>query len=301
MSTGACGIDCTTCRLHVMGICSTCGAGNSDAGRDKLAAQNRLFGSGCPILSCAVERGMAYCLRDCNEFPCGEFSARQYPFSQGFLDMQSRRRTKIESRPLAAWPITTADFWAELEAKRAEEVCANSGAVFLNGNYRLQCLNEVWEIDVQEQRIFKVEGFFGGEWDRQVPFLLLLYLVKAQATLPSGEMAAPRELVKGGDFFQGRYRLQTDELERVFGGAGDTFLEVAKKLGAQQTGGADFSVRFNVLPKLLVEYLLWHADEEFPPRVIILLGSDTTEHFPPDATAILVNLLTGRILSSVHG
>ncbi len=301
MSTGACGIDCTTCRLHVMGICSTCGAGNSDVGRDKLAAQNRLFGSGCPILSCAVERGIAYCLRDCNDFPCGEFSAGQYPFSQGFLDMQSRRRAKIESRPQAAWPVTAADFWAELETKRAEEVCTNSGAVFLNGNYRLQCLNEVWEIDVQERRIFKVEGIFGGEWDRQVPFLLLLYLVKAQATLPSGEMAAPRELVKGGDFFQGRYRLQTDDLERVFGNAGDTFLEVARKLGAQQTEGADFSARFSVLPKLFIEYLLWLTDEEFPSRFIILLGRDTIEHFPPDATAMLVNILTGRILSSVHG
>ena len=29
MPTGACGIDCNTCRLNVQGRCSTCGSGTS--------------------------------------------------------------------------------------------------------------------------------------------------------------------------------------------------------------------------------------------------------------------------------
>ena len=44
MATGACGINCDTCRLNLRGTCSTCGSGTSEEGRLKLAAQERLLG-----------------------------------------------------------------------------------------------------------------------------------------------------------------------------------------------------------------------------------------------------------------
>ena len=112
-------------------------------------------------------------------------------------------------------------------------------------------------------------------------------------------MVAPRELVKGGDFFRGRYSLQTGDMENVFGNDGEAFHNATSKLGGQKTDKADFSVKFHVLPKLAVEYLLWLADDEFRARVTILLDRETCNHFPPDATFLLINLLTGRILSSV--
>ncbi len=299
MSTGACGINCTTCRLHVLGVCSTCGAGNSNEGREKLAAQHRLFGFGCPILSCAVGRGIGYCLRDCDDFPCDVLMDSEYPFSAAFLMMQSRRRQNVDS-PQAAWPERTPELWERLSEKSAGELCTNSGAFLFNDLYRLRSLNELWEIDVQARSIVKVEGAFGGEWDRQLPFLLLMYLVYAQESSLSGEMVAPRELTAGGDFFQGRYSLQTEELEEAFGKDAGKFSARAEELGAVRIDKSDCAVRLQVFPKVVVEYLLWLADDEFPARVKVLMDRESLVHFPPDTMSIMVNLLTGRILASLR-
>lgn len=54
MPTGACGINCDTCRLNLLGICTTCGSGTSAEAQRKMAAQQRLLGAPCPILDCAA-------------------------------------------------------------------------------------------------------------------------------------------------------------------------------------------------------------------------------------------------------
>jgi hypothetical protein len=96
--TGACGINCLVCRLFTEGKCSPCGSGVSEQANRKLVAQLRLIGGMCPILNCAVERKVEYCLRDCGKFPCQHFKGGPYPFSEGFLQMQSRRRGLPEDK-----------------------------------------------------------------------------------------------------------------------------------------------------------------------------------------------------------
>lgn len=97
--TGACGINCLACRLSLEGKCSPCGSGGSDQARKKLEAQERLIGAPCPILACATARRIDYCLRDCLEFPCPHFEDGPYPFSDGFLNMQTRRRKMPLPKP----------------------------------------------------------------------------------------------------------------------------------------------------------------------------------------------------------
>ena len=70
MPTGACGINCDVCRLNLLGLCTSCGAGKSDEAELKLATQKRIRGDTCPILTCVTMNNKRYCLRDCNQFPC---------------------------------------------------------------------------------------------------------------------------------------------------------------------------------------------------------------------------------------
>ncbi len=297
MATGACGIDCSVCRLHVSGICSTCGAGNSDTGKEKLAAQHRLFGTGCPVLACAVEKGLSYCLRDCDEFPCEKLTDSLYPFSAEYLAMQERRREHIEARPVASWPEATSQFWNALAAKDPQLVCSNTGATLLeDGKYLVQCLSESWLVDANQQQVMKADGAFGGEWDRQVPFLILVYLVMAQEEPASGTMIAPRDVLPGKDFFAGRYELKTHDLKRAFADKGEYFLQAGEKLGGTLRHEADVSARFRVFPKIIVDYLLWLEDEEFPASITILIDKNVPIHYPLDATAVLINLLSQRLI-----
>jgi hypothetical protein len=298
ISTAACGIDCNVCRLHVNGVCSACGSGTSIAGREKLAAQHRILGTGCPVLACAVDRGIPHCMRDCEEFPCNNFAAGPYPFSRGFLDMQARRRTQATNHPTAAWPDkSTPHFWKKLAEKSKGQVCDHSGATLTpEGTYSLLCLNESWIIDVEKQSVIKSEGVFGGEWDRQVPFLILVYLASATAAPLSGEMTAPREMFDLRQGLGGRYALETAEIEEVFGNNPDGFLKAAAGLGGEKLSLADASASFLVFPKFRVDYLLWLADREFPARLTILFDSGIRKNYPQDVSSVVVNLFSRRLL-----
>jgi hypothetical protein len=92
MASGACGIDCSVCGLHIHGDCTSCGGGTSESGREKMRLQKELLGKPCPILACAISRSIDHCSRDCADFPCDTFHGGPYPFSKSFLDMQLRRR-----------------------------------------------------------------------------------------------------------------------------------------------------------------------------------------------------------------
>ncbi|MBU2547416.1 MAG: hypothetical protein KKB20_03305 [Proteobacteria bacterium] len=90
--TGACGVNCMTCALATTGRCSPCGPGTGSQAARKLGAQLELLGGFCPILKCASDRKIAFCMRDCDRFPCENFQDGPYPYSEGFLSMQHRRR-----------------------------------------------------------------------------------------------------------------------------------------------------------------------------------------------------------------
>ncbi len=95
MAVAACGICCDVCGLCVKGVCATCVAGTDEGATKKLDAQMQALKMHCPILSCAVERKVAYCLRDCRDFPCAIFESgfgpQPFPYSAGFLAMFKAR------------------------------------------------------------------------------------------------------------------------------------------------------------------------------------------------------------------
>ncbi len=63
MIIGACGVSCSVCRLYIHGVCKGCAPGN-DCPQEKVAEL------ACPILRCATAKQIAFCTRDCPEYPC---------------------------------------------------------------------------------------------------------------------------------------------------------------------------------------------------------------------------------------
>jgi len=98
MPVAACGISCDVCGLYVKGICSTCVAGTDERAQKKLDGMMQVIKMQCPILACAVEKKIGYCLKDCEEFPCAKFESgfgpEPYPYSAGFLNMFKTRVSK---------------------------------------------------------------------------------------------------------------------------------------------------------------------------------------------------------------
>ena len=102
MSVAACGISCDVCGLYLKGICGACASGVDEKAKMKLDAQAKAGKSHCPMLECAVRRGVPYCLKDCEEFPCTKFETGlelrlgpgPFPYSNSFLTTFKTRMSK---------------------------------------------------------------------------------------------------------------------------------------------------------------------------------------------------------------
>ena len=103
MPVGACGICCDVCEFYVKGVCVTCCAGIDEEGvRKKQDYSMQYSNMPCPILACAFEKKIAYCIRDCGDFPCENFRTGwesrtgpgPCPYSDSYLAMFSRRRAE---------------------------------------------------------------------------------------------------------------------------------------------------------------------------------------------------------------
>ena len=89
-----CGLACEICPRLEKGICLCGGVGGCMAGTDprapdKLEGFAAKIGYSCPILKCAIEKGVDYCFR-CEEFPCETHDG--YIYHESFLDWARKNK-----------------------------------------------------------------------------------------------------------------------------------------------------------------------------------------------------------------
>ena len=261
MPTGACGICCDVCKLNLVGTCSSCGPGTSVEGRSKLAAQQRLLGSTCPILACADLNRIEYCMRDCNQFPCDNFRAGPYPFSQGFLNMQARR---LKERPPAFAPdgsrVTVApEYWDQLLAREVNRLC---NLTLFNpvssGRMTFRFLQEDVMVDIDNRCLKRQRG---NGWQKSDDPLLelvtVLYLANVKDIYPIGSDIVGTKDLKEGHFFQGPHALKIDPLIKRYGRDLNGFRQAAEYLEGEARGMADAAYRLRPFPRVSLYYLLW--------------------------------------------
>jgi hypothetical protein len=300
MPTGACGINCEICKLNLLGICSSCGAGKSLVAQKKLAAQVRLLGDTCPILSCARLNCKDYCLRDCNQFPCENFSSGPYPFSEGYLMMQERRRQEL---PPAFSPTQNAvevpnAYWNDLQNKDLHTL-ANL-TLFDPMSAKKLCfrfLNEDIVIDV-EARCLKRQ--FQDSWqpsnDPLLTLVTLVYLLNVKEIFAlKNDIVGVKDL-KEGHFFRGPHELKTRALVERYENDIAGFIEAAEHLAGEPVDMADAAFKLWPFPRVPLYYLFWTGDDEFKASVSVLFDRSIEKVLAADAIWALVNRVTTALL-----
>ncbi len=296
MPTGACGINCDACRLNQQGVCSSCGSGTSEQARLKLEAQERLLGAPCPLLACARLNRIDYCLRDCDQFPCENFSGdgiSGYPFSSGYLNMQKRRRKLLENsdQPGEQLPIPE-QHWQEIRDRGLEDIVRCAAATLADGGMlKLEMLTRILRIDTSQQQI-EIER--QGRWQPapSLPaFIAAVYLAKCRSVALSGQWVSEKDL-SCREFFRGPHQLRTEAVLERFGHDADDFLAAAKNYGGVEIDeSGDATVRLWVLPSIPVKLILWCGDEELEPALTVLFDKSIDLLLPGDGIWALVQMV----------
>ncbi len=297
MATGACGINCDVCQLNLLRHCSSCGPGRSDLAAAKSAVQTRVLGYPCAILECARLNHIDYCPRDCPSFPCNNFTASNYPYGQGFLEMQHRRRHQgPPAVDPSGRPVEIAD--AQWDILRKRDVAQLSNFTLINidpdsGHLRFPFLNRDVRVDTDRRCLMEK---LDPKWEKLSIALLdvavLEYLTRVDRLHPLGrEMVGPDDLADAHYFDDGG-RLNKDSLLARYGDDPNGFAAAGKYLGGQLEEMADVSIRLNPFPRIPIYYLLWLGSAEFPPRVSILFDRSIEQVLSPPAIWSLVTVCT---------
>jgi len=301
MPTGACGINCDVCKLRLLGICSSCGSGKSLEAKRKLEAQQKIFGGNCTILACASLNQIAYCMRDCDSFPCENFTHVDYPFSRGFLTMQARRLQEIPpARDPHGHPVKVPpEYWDRLQNKDLNTLC-NFTLANPHGSKGLilHFLNEDILVDMKNQCIHRLgEKAWKKTDDPLLELIILLYLDRVNSFHPLGKEMISKNDLKEFHFFVGSHDLNLEPLLERYGDDLDGFNQVAEFLEGKSLEMADSAYKLLPFPRVPLYYLFWKGDAgEFAPHISVLFDRSIEEYFTASGIWGLVNRVTLALL-----
>jgi hypothetical protein len=191
------------------------------------------------------------------------------------------------------------EIWKEFEGRDPQEITGRTGALCQEGVYQLPFLDRTLLLSPVRRQV-RVAGAPEGEPGFRLCLTALLYLLRINPAL-LGPGISPLELPGGATFFRGPHSLPGGPLEARFGRDAAGFLAAGKKLHGEIRPAGDAAVALTVFPGLVVEVILWQADDEFPARVSFTLPAHLDRFWFLDAVWGLLNLLTQEMLHAAPG
>lgn len=300
MATGACGIDCSTCRLHLQNTCSSCGGGRTELGYMKQKVQEQVLGAPCPILACARMNRVNHCMADCDAFPCEVFSSGTYPYSEGFLRMQRRRREEggTDDGPGRTIQIPR-QHWQSLQDIKPDRLQRNSGGTWADDDRLvLSVLNRKVRIITGDQRVEILHDKTWVQAPRFLAFVTIVYLINAEETVLNGRWVSEKDL-SCASFFRTIHQLPLDSLLDRFGNDPVSFIRASATLGGVVTNDpGDAAVRLWVFPQIPVKLILWCRDDEMPPSITVLFDYSIEKLLPADGIWAMAGLLGDALVEA---
>jgi len=191
------------------------------------------------------------------------------------------------------------EIWQDLKGREPQEVCGRTGAVYQEGSYQLPFLDRTLKL-TPGRRQAEIAGAPGAEPGFRLCLTAMMYLLHVNPEL-LGPGISPLELPGGATFFRGHHGLPNGVLEERFGRDVAGFEAAGKKLHGETRPAGDAAVALEVFPGLVVEVILWQADEEFPAQVSFTLPAHLDRFWFLDAVWGLLNLVTEEMLAAASG
>jgi hypothetical protein len=195
---------------------------------------------------------------------------------------------------------TYASYWEKLASLDPTGICERAEVVYRydKSGYFLPFLNHRYLVIPKERKILRIrpdETLESETLSTDFYLMCLVYLTEAKRVEPTRRWLSEKDLKGGEMFFRGPHALPLAEVTEKYGGDPETFLEAGKRLGGVEMLYGDKAFGIDAFPKILLVYLLWKGDKEFPPRVQVLFEETVQDHFPLDVTWCTVCEVSRRL------
>ena len=160
--------------------------------------------------------------------------------------------------------------------------------------YTLEALGGRYRLDPASGTVEDADGR-----GRRVEHLLKLsapvYVLNALEVPPSGELV--KELKGGEFFFRGSHTLPLDAIAEKYKSGRGSFMEAGRSLGGTPVKMGDAAFTFHAFPRVVMCFVLWLEDDEFPARVSMLFDSNAGLHMALDVVWAMALVACQRMLS----
>jgi hypothetical protein len=188
------------------------------------------------------------------------------------------------------------ELWNDLQKLDPEEATGRTGAVYQDNLYHLPFLNRKLVISPPDHQV-QVSGGQEAEPGFRACLTALQYLLRVDISA-LGPPTSPVEFAGGATFFRGHHGLPTKPLEERFGKDKAAFLAAGARLGAAPRPAGDAALSLQVFPGLLVEVILWEADEDFPAQVSFTAPAHLDRFWHLDAVWGLLSLVAQELIAA---
>jgi hypothetical protein len=227
--------------------------------------------------------------------------------------MQKRRRKETPSASVSLDAMTQwqqeeidAAYWEELITLDPAEVCRRSLCTYdpEDGAYRIPLLHRGYTIHPFRRSITRetdpaTRSHRSGDILFDEALVLIIYLLRAREIPLAGKQQTEKDLPGGETFFRGPHELARRPILKQFGRNPEAFHGAATSLGGRRLDFGDAAFRFQALPRIPLDYILWAEDDEFPARLTIAFDPTVSDHLPLDVVWALVHLTTRRLVDAV--
>lgn len=129
--------------------------------------------------------------------------------------------------------------------------------------------------------------------------LTLIYLSNTNGAKPAGEWVAYRD-VPGGRFYEPVLSRSVEApLAARFSDDERGFLKAAEELGGTEQQFGDAASSLALFPNVLLCFILWKSDEEFPARAGVLFDSNCHHHLSAFDLRMGAQEISGRMIKGV--
>ena len=125
--------------------------------------------------------------------------------------------------------------------------------------------------------------------------LVLRYLTDGRHAMPSGEYLPYREFPWGEVYLQQFTGRCIKRFAFSYSGRPDLLNQVMERLPAKKLSRSDVGWEVELMPGLSIQFLLWLADEEFPPNAQILFSDNFRYAFTAEDMANIGDIVLNRM------
>jgi hypothetical protein len=194
----------------------------------------------------------------------------------------------INARNLAVEKLSQEPFAVILERSGFESPDADTFRIpFLDRIYRVGFPRFEFEDTTERKK----------EIPLQEQVLILHYMSATKIPLPTGHWISYREIPGAAFYFGAFVKRAVEPLKKVFGQNITGFSLASEKLLAEKIENGDAGFKFNVLPAVPLQLILWAGDEEFPAEANILFDSTIGQILSPEDVAWLAGMVVYRLMA----